>query len=382
MARENIKKSLGITAGIILALCLIALGFVIVKHKKRELSSIKPPEAMSLPVVTSQVRYGSLEETRRYLGVLEAKVKADIAPRITAEVIRLYVREGDLVKRGQLLVELDAREQDARIGSLNAELIAAKTALMTYEGIYQRDLELYWNKALSKEALDRSKMALESARAKVKDLENQLDAAVVQRSYTKLKAPFDGTIVSRWIEQSDMALSGRPVLGLESNEDGYKLVLKVPQALFPVLKKGMKVGILPFEKGQERIEARISRLYPGTLPGCEIDLPERPFELPTGSKLYVMLHLGKATGFILPSRALLEQAEGPGLVFPIDEDGRVKKIPVKPIARSHDLVCLLALQGGLFEGQKVVVAGEDVLLRLKKGQKVRPYSETLLDRRL
>ncbi len=373
---KTIFKLMKLPAVVLLVICLVAAGAILVKHKKKELADTPGPPEMPLPVMTAQVKLGSLSETRRYLGTLEAKTKADISPMVTAQLLKLYAREGDLVKKGQLLAVLDSRIQNARIRSLEAQLKAAKTAFLTYQGIYQRDFELHESKALSTEALDRSKMALESARARVSELSNLLDSARVELSYTRINAPFQGIVSKRFLDEGDMALSGRPIMTLEATTGGYKLVLKIPQAVFPLVEKGMDATILS-SNGYESIKARISRLYPSSdLPCCDIDLDQRPFKLPTGSRLYVEIGLRKASGIILPSMALLEQAKGPELVFALDNENHVGLVPVKVLVRNPDLVCVSTLQGKLTLGQRVVVAGEDVLLRLKNGQKVWPYPST------
>ncbi len=376
----TVSRFFKVALGLVLALGLAAAGARIIQHKKQELARAEPPAMLPLAVRTDVVREGRLGESRRYLGVLQAKTIVQLSPRITAQITGIRVREGETVKKGEVLAVLDARIQDTKIRSLKAQIGAAKTSLYTTQGIYDRDLELYEQKALSKEALDRSQAALAAAKARVIELENALESARVERSYTRLAAPFDALVTKRLMEPGDTALAGRPVLTLEALDSGYTLVVHVPQAVFPRLQTNMPVKILAPAQGKEAaaLEARISRLYPAgssegdPLPVCEIDLDTRPFTLPTGSSLHVRITVREESGLVLPARSLLEQAYAPTLVFALDRENQIRPVPVKVLVRNPDLVCV---EGELTPGTRVVTAGEDVLLRLHEGQKVRPADQ-------
>ncbi len=370
---KGLLKLLKILVLLIFVAGLIVGGIFIVKQKKKNLMAEKPPEPAPLPVNTAQITKGFLDDSKRYLATLEPKAKTSIIPRITGQLVKFLVTEGDRVKKGDLLAEIDSRQQRAKINSLYAQLKAAKSSLSTYKKIYQRDKELFQNKAISREAFDRSKSAYDNALAKVKELESLLSAAKVELSYTQIVAPFDGIITSKFAEKGSMALAGRPLFEMESTEKGYKLVLKVPQKVFPKIKEGLEAEVLPLKKGQKPIKATISRLYPSSLPSCEIDLDSRPFGLPSRSHLYVKVQLNKIRGFILPARALLEQATGPALIF-LSTNNKVEKVAVNILARSEDQVCVEPLTEIDLARKQVITAGEDILLRLKKGQKVRPLN--------
>jgi len=258
--------------------------------------------------------------------------------------------------------------------SLAAQVDAAKIALATYEGIYHRDLVLYQNKGLSKEALDRSDMVRAAAESRFKALESSLSNARVELSYTRLAAPYDALVTKRLMEPGDIALPGKPILAIDAQDKGYKLTVNLPQDIFPVLKAGDPVKIVPGAGGKGSVAAAISSLYPagpvGMLPVCEVDLGSRPFGLPAGSSMGVVFTVSRALGFIIPQRAVLHESSG-NFVFVVDENEAVKIVPVDMLVQDPDRACV---QGDLAAGQKVVVAGEDVLLRLHQGRKVRPVS--------
>ncbi len=371
-----------IIIAIVVIIAIVGVGIFIVRQKKKQLASIPLPVKPTLSVNVVKLKKGYLYLSQQYLGLVEPRVTSFVSPLITARIVSLKVREGDHVKKGQCLVVLDSSIYKARVASLKAQLEAAKTALYTYEGIYLRDLKLFNHKALSKEALDKAKMARDSARARVVDVKNQLKTALIQLSYTKIFSPFDAIVTQKFMDVSDVAVIGKPILKLDALNKGYKVVVRIPQELFPLLYVGQQVNILsPYGKNTF-ISAKISKLFPqdsqmNPLPSCEIYLKSSPFGLPSGSTLTVVFKLRKQYGFIVPARSILHQAIGHNLLFVVSKEHRIKKIPVRVLLQTSYRCCVEPIRkGAISVGDDIVVAGEDMLLRLHEGDIVHPIEAT------
>ena len=378
MNSSNLKKILII----LLLIAIVAAGILAIKHKKKELSSTPPPSKPPLAVQVATVHFGAFPVKDTYLGTIKAKVSADVASRVTSYILDVKVREGDAVKKGQLLAVLDNRKERDRVQGLKAEVKAAETAYSTQEAIYQRDKTLFAQKAISKEALERSKSSKDAARARLISLKNSLASALTDLSYTELKAPFDGIITTRFMDPGDLAVTGKPVISIESPSSGYFVEIKVPQEKLPSLSVGNPVtlSLAVDNKGKSKslsqknltLRCQISRLHPAVQPGglavAEADTEKRPFSLPTGSSLEATVETGIAEGFLIPIRALLENVDT-DLVFSVTENDTIHIVPVKPIYKGADQAVVQS--SGLKDGVKVVVSQESGLLRLHEGQKVR-----------
>jgi len=370
-----IKKTLAI----LVALTLIAGAILLVKHRKAQLSQLPLPQQPLLAVEVAPVYQGSLAVKERYLGTIESKLSANITPRVTGHLVDVRAREGDKVQKGDLLALLDDRPQRNRIVGLKAELEAARTALVTQTSVYARDKQLFEAKALSQEALDRSRDAKIAARARVINLERALDTARIELSYTRLTAPFDGVITARFQEPGDLALPGKPILSMEAPEAGYTVEVKVSQDVFPKLRVGGEAIILGPPENTP-IKATISRLHPAIrseggksaiLPTVEIDLKKRPFSLSTGSTVEVELVTSEVQGWIVPTRTLLETTEA-SYLFLVSGENTIRVLPVTVLARGPEKACVA---GDIPADARVVVAaGESSLLRLHPGQKVHPVA--------
>ncbi len=359
-----------ITAIVIIA--VIVAGALVVRLKKKELSSVPPPDRPLVTVGTAKAEAGAFAMTRRYLATIKPKVTADIAPRLTGHLLEVLVREGDQVRKGQLLAMLDDRVERDKVSGLESEVAAARTAFETQEGIFRRDERLFQAKAISREALDRSKSARDAARAKLISLGKALSSARTDLSYTRLLAPFDGVITARYQDPGDLAVPGKPVVSMEEPEKGYFMESRIPQHEFPLMKKGAPVKILPDETSLcPPLEATISRIHPavraGTLAAIEADISKRPFDLPSGSTLMVEIETGKAKGLKIPIRALLENTNG-DWIYLVDKNSKIRIKRAHVLWKGSNYAIIEAK--GLENGTTIVVAQESALLRLHEGQQV------------
>lgn len=381
---------LRILLGVVVLVLLIAGGIMVVKKKKAEIASVPLPARALTPVEVVRAEWGEFASTEDFLGVLRPKIASEIAPRITAGIIDVRVREGMHVKKGDVLARLDDREQRDAVNALEARLAAARTAFSTREAIYQRDKKLFDARAISREALDLSTTARDEARAEVVSLEHQLDSARTNLSYTILTAPFDGLVTARLMEPGDMGLPGKTIVAMEAPDAGYYVELKVPQRQVSRFFVGDGVEIFTdfhASAGGGRagrtaaaVHASISRIHPavrsGTLGVVEADVEERPFDLPSGSALHVRITTGRHTGFKLPLRALLENVNNAS-IFTVSDD-TVHIMPVNVMYRGPDIAVVRPASGPKpATAITVITAQESALLRLYDGQKVQ-VSDTSL----
>ncbi|WP_456432324.1 efflux RND transporter periplasmic adaptor subunit [Thermosulfuriphilus sp.] len=349
----------------VLFLVIGAIGLV--KTKKEALKEIPPPPAPPLPVKTVSVTQGRLEITEHYLGTLEPLISAQIATKLSGFILKISKYEGDSVKKGELLVEIEAQGLRSRIQALKAELRAAQTELLTRRAIFKRNQKLLTHEALSQEAFDLSKSAYEQARARVEALRQELKGLQQDLSYARLRAPFSGLVSQRLKDPGDLALPGEPILKIEAPQAGYRLLVEIPQEKASRLKPQARAYL---RLGPRLKEAKVFRIFPAVGPGAlavvEIRLKRRPFGLPSGASIGVDLVWRKPEGLILPLEALARRK--PLGVYAVREN-RLVFVPIRVLGRREDL---LVCQGDLSPGEAVVLGDPSLFLRLHSGQTVRP----------
>jgi len=370
------------TIAVIVALLLIIGAVIVVKKKKASIEKTPAVASYPLPVETAAAREGSISISSRYLGTIMPLHYADIAPRITGNILTVSVREGDSVRKGQLLVTIDERalrEREAaqalEITGTESQLAGARSVYETQQAVYERDEMLQKEGAISLEALQRSKAQRDSALAQVKSLEEKIkalrniySAASVETSYAQLHSPLNGVVTRRLQEPGDIAVPGKPVLKVEGLY-GFKVVVQVPQVDMPLMKKG---GRATLSDGQKKAEAVISRVYPavtaGTMGTIEIDVNKPPFDIPSGGSVSVDVITGKIDkGLIVPLNALLENRKG-SFVFKI-ENNQAKVISVQVLGKNSEFA---SVKGDMKNGDMVIVGDEGKLLRISDGMPVMP----------
>lgn len=152
------------------------------------------PPATQTTVTVDKVKIVNSITPRRYAGFVEAVEKVDVMPRVTGELRKINFVEGEIVKKGDLLFEIEDTTYRAAVDALEArkEQLAAQAEFMQKE--FKRYQELISNKAVAASTYDRSLFDLNSARAQLKEIEASLTDARNNLSYTKIHSPITGRI--------------------------------------------------------------------------------------------------------------------------------------------------------------------------------------------
>ncbi len=371
--------------GWILVVILIAAALVMVRMKRAEQRNQAPLVKVVPPAVsTAPVDHGVAVRTRHVLGTVIGQDEADVAPRVMAQVLSIKVREGAIVKKGQLLAQLDPRELQDAVDSARAaveaareNLAAAKTAYAARHAATQRDRTLFEAKAISQEQWDDSRAAeaaaaarLEAAKAQVEVSQKRLDQARTRLGYCAITAPFSGTVSRRLADPGDLAVPGKPLLKMV-RQKAVRVRAEVPSEDYPALHVGQPVTL---KLNDLAVKATVSRVFPAMGPNhlaaFEADLADPPEGFVSGATVGVDVQLSSAEGLAVPADALLEGEKG-AWVFKVEGD-TVHPVQVTVEDRSHDTV---VVTGALAEGDQLIVARPSRLMTFADGMKVNPVGQ-------
>lgn len=212
-----------------------------------------------------------------FAGTVVPSDRAEVSTRIMGFVSEVYVKEGDSVRKGQLLIRIDPRDTKAQVESARQQVIQAQKsynmALANYEATkktYERFKKLLEAKAITQHEFDMveakfkaSQAQLESAKSAIEMAKQNLRAVSSNLSYTEIKAPFSGYVVSKLTDVGDLAKPGYPLLVLE--KPPYKVEVSLPEKLYGQVKKGdtLKVYI---ESLRRWTQARVVEIEPSVNP--------------------------------------------------------------------------------------------------------------------
>lgn len=179
------------------------------------------PAAVAIPANDFDGELAAVEAVEeptleRAVGTIRAKDETVISARITATVTSIGVRAGDVVAKGDLLVELDNRELEARLAQSRQAVAASQAVLGRAERDFNRIQAIYRQSpgATSKSELDRTQSAFQAAQAEYQRAQRQVDEASTALSYSTLSAPIAGRVVDRLADPGDTATPGTPLIRL------------------------------------------------------------------------------------------------------------------------------------------------------------------------
>jgi len=217
---------------------------------------------------------GDVTPTVTAEGLISAKVTVNISSQVMGEVVRIPFKEGDAVRKGDVLVELnqdtylrDVASSQANLLALEAALRQARVTLSQRERDWERAQDLYDQKIYSDQQRDDVRLALDAARASADQTAAQVQqaGAALRRSEdylkkTVLRSPVDGVVTAVHVKEGEQAMIGtmnNPGTVLLTVSDLSEIIteVQVDEVDFPRLRLGQGAEVL--------VEALEGRKYTG-----------------------------------------------------------------------------------------------------------------------
>ncbi|WP_105101763.1 efflux RND transporter periplasmic adaptor subunit [Microbulbifer pacificus] len=147
-----------------------------------------------------------------FTGRVAAPETVELRARVSGYIDKVAFTEGELVKRGDLLFEIDPRPYRARERAAQAELARAQSQLALSESRAQRARQLLTSRAISREEHDQRQAALDSDRAAVSAAQAALESARLDLQFTQVKSPIDGRVGRAEITRGNLASADQTLL--------------------------------------------------------------------------------------------------------------------------------------------------------------------------
>lgn len=188
----------------ITALVLTACG------KPEAASQAQAPAAPQVSV--AEVVSERITEWDEFTGRLQAPQTVELVPRVSGYIEQVHFSEGALVKKGDLLLQIDARPFAAEVARLNAELQSARSAAGQAVNEYQRAEKLSVLRAISAELLDSRLARKQQTTATVAAVQAALQRAQLELSYTNITAPISGRVSYAMVTAGNYVNAGQSQL--------------------------------------------------------------------------------------------------------------------------------------------------------------------------
>lgn len=221
---------IGVLAVIIIALILF---FTLKKGKKGELQ-----------VITDRSQIDSIEVTVTATGELQPVYKVDVGTQVSGIVQKLHVDFNSVVKKGQLLAELDRSNLNEQLTQAQTSVSNAQSNLTLAQQSYDRVKALYDNKAATQEAYESAVNQLTVAKNQLRTAQSELSRAQTNLSYATIYSPIDGVVLDKAVEEGQTVASSfnTPTLFTIANDlTQMQVEAKVDEADIGEVKQGQTV---------------------------------------------------------------------------------------------------------------------------------------------
>lgn len=301
-------------------------------------------EAPPVPVETTLPERGDIFAIYAGTAPIEAFAEADVVAKVDGEVQTINVEEGDYVKAGQILAQLDGDR-------LRLELSQSEANLRKLQRDFERNRDLREKGLLSEGDFEKIQFDMEALQA-------SYNLAKLELDYTYIRAPIDGVISERMVKLGNTIDTGAPLFRVTSL-DPLVAYVYVPEREYRSIQAGQPVGIEIDALPGERIVADVTRVSPIVDPETgtfkitvEISDVERRLKPGMFGRIAIVYDQ-RSNALKIPRSALLEESGGTS-VFVV-EDGVARRKPVRTGYTDRGMVEILE---GLNDNDAIVSVGQ------------------------
>jgi len=306
---------------LILAIVAIAVVFIAVnflKQQQKDVKSLDGPKQYTKKVDITHAKEQTVDISREFLAQVLSSNSAYIASKFSANIKKIYVNENDTVKKGDLLVSLDDSEIQANLASLRDQQNAILSDVQNTKTILDRNKKLYKIHAISKEALDNTKVMYKNKLSSLNTMKQKIKQTKSSLQYLNIKAPFDGRVGLKMADDGSLAMPGKPILTI--NSDDQKLVFSFVDTNQPIL-QGQKVYM------DDKLIGEISKRYDDAKNSLLVAQVKLYKSLPIANKSFITIKVvtNSAKGCMVPTNSILHKTDAAFIVVYKDGKFQFKK---------------------------------------------------------
>jgi len=368
---------------VLVGLVLIAIVLVAGAHwlqQKREAdvaaaTAVRARATAAQPVVVDVVAKQSTPIDFSVIGSVQASETVAVKSRMDGQIVQTHFKEGDDVKAGDLLFDLDSRAIEAQLHQAEANLARDQVQVVNAKRTVERQSDLAKREFASRQSVDDASTNAAQFEAAVKADQAAIDNAKVMLSYCQIRAPIDGrTGVINLTNGNVVKANDTVTIVTIAKIHPINVLFAVPQKYFEQVREALGKG--PVEAFAE-IPNSGGRQIPGRIQFFDnnIDATTGTFQVKAsfanedgslwpGMFVNVTIRLGVQPDALVVASAAVQTGQNGTYVFVVKPDMTAEMRPVKVARESGDKS---VIQSGLRDGERVVVEGQ---LRLINGTHV------------
>jgi RND family efflux transporter MFP subunit len=223
------------------------------------------------PVEAAVVGYVSPSMDRTVLtasGYVVAQRKAAIASKATGRILALYFKEGDRVRKGEVIAKIESEDVQAALEQARADLALANASLFDAKRSFERADTLLTRGLISQAEYDGTRSKFEATKAGIRSKEASVRGAEVALENTNIRAPFDGTVLSKNADVGEVVApfaagaSSRVAVVTIADMGSLQVEADVSESNITNVTVGQEVEVTLDAYPERRYRARVDKIVP------------------------------------------------------------------------------------------------------------------------
>ena len=350
-----------ITSAVVLAL---AAGLTACSSEPKAVQ-VAPETVSNVSVISAQRT--TVPDWLEAVGTVRAVQSSQLSSQVMGNIVAINVREGDRVRRGQVLAVIDDAQPKAALDRANGAVLAAEKEVSAVNADYglaeatlRRYQTLYDKKSVSPQEFDEVKARQqavlarrEMAQAGQQQAQAALAQARAQYDYTRIRAPFDGVVTEKKGDAGALASPGMPLLTVEDT-GRFRLEASVDESEIGFVHAGANVDVALDSLPDKLISGKVAQIVPAADPASRTFLVK--VDLPADSNLHSGLFgrarftRGERQAMMLPRSAIVERGQLQG-VYVVGQD---KLASLRYVTLGKSSANQVEVLSGLETGERVV----------------------------
>jgi RND family efflux transporter MFP subunit len=345
------------------ALALVASSLLTLAACSREPRTVSAAPEVVHGVQVLTVQKAAIPDWVEAVGTLQAAQSSQLASQMMGNIVEMRVKEGDRVRRGQVLAVLEDAQPQASVQRATAAEAAAQQEVAAADSDYGlaaatfgRYQDLYNKKSVSPQEFDEIKARERAAsarrqlaRARLAQAQAELAQAQTTLGYTRVRAPFDGVVTEKRADPGTLASPGMALLVVE-DQRRFRLEANVDEGDIHLVKLGQAAPVTLDSLPGAQVAGRVAQIVPAADPASRSFVVK--VELPANARLRsglfgrARIARGQRQAILLPRSAVLDRGQLQG-IYVVGED-KVATLRYITLGKAdgEQVEVLSGLQGG------------------------------------
>lgn len=336
--------------------------------------SAPPPVAaapQAMPVKVSSVTLSPVPNGDTYVATIKSRRSATMQPQVDGNLTRIFVKSGDAVRAGQLLMQIDPLKQVATVQQQQGTEAQKKAVYQYNQAEVERQRKLYEAGVTSKQAYDQAVQAYQNSKGDFDSSIAQTNTQKEQLAYYQIRAPFAGIVGDIPVHLGDYVSASTILTTVDENAD-LEAYVYVPTERASEVKLGLPVDILDTD-GNSIVQSKISFLSPQVDNGLQsilvkAEIPHTAERLRNQQLVKARITWNTKPAPVIPVLAV-SLIGGQTFVFVAEPKGDGYIAHQIPVTVGETVGNTYPVLDGLKPGDKVILSG---LQFLQEGAPVKP----------